>query len=79
MDAKWHILLSFTLTFGVPLAWALRELLMLRRPQGGAWPGDGPTTPPPHPMPPDTPRSLPDCLIPKLSPSRPRARMPETV
>ena len=79
MDAKWHVLLSGTLTFGVPLALALRELVLLRRPQGGAWPGDGPKQPAPLPMPPDTPRSLPDCLIPKLPPAPVKARTPELV
>lgn len=79
MGAKWHILLSFTLTFGVPLILALRELVILRRPQGGAWPGDGPASPLPQPMPPVAPRRLPECLIPKLPTCSPRARIPETV
>jgi hypothetical protein len=79
MDAKWHVLLSFALTFGVPLALALREFVLLRRPDDGSWPGDGPAPPMPQPLPPDMPRRLPDCLIPKLSPTPAQARVPETV
>ena len=67
MDAKWHMLLSGTLTFGVPLALAVRELVLLRRPRGGTWLGDGPRPTAPRPMPPDAPRALPDCLIPKVA------------
>ena len=79
MDAEWHMLLSGTLTFGVPLALAVRELVVLRRPPGGAWPGDGPKTPAPLPMPPQSPRSLPDCLIPRIAPTPVKARAPELV
>jgi hypothetical protein len=66
MDAKWHVLLSGTITFGIPLALAIRELILLRRPPRGAWPGDGPRAPEPKPLPPDAPRRLPECLVPKL-------------
>ncbi len=79
MNATWHVLLSGTLTFGVPLALALRELVLLRRPPGGAWPGDGPKTPAPLPIPPQSPRSLPDCLIPRLVQTPAKARVPELV
>jgi hypothetical protein len=80
MDAKWHVLLSGTLTFGVPLALAVRELIILRRPPSGAWPGDGPGLPvPPKPLPPESPRRLPDCLIPKLPPATAKVRVPEAV
>ena len=81
MDAKWHVILSGTLTFGVPLALAVRELIILRRPQGGAWRGDDPTPTIPRPLPPNAPRRLPDCLIPKLVPSAQstRAHTPEPV
>ena len=32
-----QIILSGTLTFGVPLALAVRDLIALRRPSGGSW------------------------------------------
>ncbi len=54
------ILLSGLLTFGVPLVFGMRELVVLRRPPapGG---GSGGTTPEP-----EAPRpKLPDCLIPR--------------
>ena len=60
-----QIILSGTLTFGVPLALAVRDLLITRRTQGGSWDPE-----PPKPVPP-TPagggnanrRPLPQCLI----------------
>lgn len=58
-----HVFLSGLLTFGVPLALAVYELIALRRP------GDGPGRPdaPPDPEPPPGreahPRPLPACLI----------------
>ena len=60
MKPEIQVLLSGALTFGVPLAFAIRELLELRRrPQGGGGPAPDPVVPPPKPKP------LPDCLIPK--------------
>lgn len=76
MDSETFIMLSGALSFGAPLALAVRELWVLRRDDGkrggGSWKGD----PVPNPRPPPAPAGntpLPDCLIPKLRP-RPVAR-----
>ena len=68
-----QIFLSGVLTFGVPLALAVRELVTVhRRPRSG--PSDDPPPPPPPPKP--TPpsdiysRPLPACLIPQRRPER---------
>ena len=69
MSPETFVLLSGMLTFGVPLAWAVWELLQLRRlrdEDGGR--GRGPDRPP---SPPGT-KPLPDCLIPRPAPARPR-------
>lgn len=80
MDAGLQVVLSGTLTFGVPLAWAIREWYVLRRPDGGAWPGDEKRPDHPRPLPPDAPpKRLPECLIPKLPVNAGRPRVPETV
>lgn len=79
MDAKWHVLLSGTLTFGVPLLLAWRELVLLRRPSGGAWPGEGPKLPESLPPRPESPRALPECLQIKPAPAKATARVPELV
>ena len=89
-----QIILSGTLTFGVPLALAVRDLLSTRRAQGGSW---DPEPPKPTPTPPsgggnqiNTPpaprRALPQCLIDAATihaaPQRPLAperRLPERV
>jgi len=66
MTAAAQILLSGALTFGVPLALAVRDLMSLRRgPGGGSWPPQ-PQTPPPQPSSggPAIRRELPACLIP---------------
>ena len=60
------VLLSGALTFGAPLAIAIRELIVLRRPPRGGW-----SPPPPEPVVPP-PKPLPDCLVP-----RPRTRVRE--
>ncbi len=65
------IVLSGSLTLGVPIVLAIRELRALRR-GGGGWRPD-----PPPPVPPPSPqggggRPLPDCLIPKPLPVRSR-------
>lgn len=76
MDSETFIMLSSALSFGAPLALALRELVVLRRDGGGkrgggSWEGGPvPDTPPP-PVAGNKP--LPDCLLPKLLP-RPAAR-----
>ena len=66
MSPEAQVLLSGTLTFGVPLGLALRELVALRRGTGGSSkPDRKPDAPrPPAPQPVGT-RPLPDCLIPK--------------
>ncbi len=68
MTSLQHVLLSGALTFGVPLAVAVREMIVLRRRDRGAWPGDPPIDVQPKPIPPDAPPRLPECLIPKLPP-----------
>lgn len=72
MESSTQVILSGILTFGIPLAFACRELITVRRPPRGSWDGDGPHTPTPVPPPPDTTpqdcapmKPLPDCLIPK--------------
>jgi hypothetical protein len=62
-----QIFLSGVLTVGVPLALAVRELVVVhRRPQAGP-PDDQPPPPPPRPTPPIDmyTRPLPACLIPQ--------------
>ena len=65
MSPAVQVILSGALTFGVPLALAIRELRVTRR-GGGGWRPD-----PVQPTPP-APKPLPSCLIPQLPP-RPRA------
>jgi hypothetical protein len=61
MSPATFVMLSGALTFGAPLALAVRELVVLRRPpRGGGW--NGPRIQPAEPRP---PKPLPDCLIPK--------------
>ena len=60
MTPDTQILLSGALTFGVPLAFAVRELVVVRRPPRGG--GGGPPAPAPAPP---KPKPLPDCLIPR--------------
>ena len=83
MESSTQVILSGVLTFGVPLAFACRELLAARRPPRGSWGGDGPPPPAPVPPPPDfSPEAfkpmkpLPDCLIPKPM-ALPRADSPQ--
>lgn len=56
------VLLSGTLSFGVPLAFAIRELLMLSTSPGGG--GE----PPAEERLPSAPRPLPACLLPAPAP-----------
>ena len=77
MDSETFTMLSSALSFGAPLALAVRELLVLRRDDGkrggGSWrPEPAPDKPPP-PAPAGN-KPLPDCLVPKLPPPRPAAR-----
>lgn len=80
MDGTTFVLLSGTLTVGVPLVLAVRELLELRRRDDSGWDGDGPTPFPPPPPPPIAGnKPLPDCLIPRLAPQPVRRRELEEV
>ncbi len=49
MTPEWHVTLSCALSFGAPMAWAVRELYLLRR---GRWrPEDAEVSPGPnHPI-----------------------------
>ncbi len=79
MNGTAFVLLSGTLTFGVPLLLAVRELYVLKRRGRGGWDGDGPS-PRPAPRPPSLGhKPLPDCLIPRLPPSPVRVRELEEV
>jgi hypothetical protein len=61
MSPATFVILSGALTFGAPLALAVRELFVLRRPpRGNGW--NGKRIQPVQPLP---PKPLPDCLIPK--------------
>lgn len=73
MGPEEFVLLSGTLTFGVPLALAARELWALRRDNGGGGGGlrerDRAPDKPLAPGPAGNLRPLPDCLIPKPLPA----------
>lgn len=75
MAPEMHVLLSGALTFGVPLALAVRELMVLRR---GGKPDDRrprrPVAPPLAPA--DGRPRLPECLIPKPLPQGLVPRLP---
>lgn len=70
MTSGMCMLLEGTLTFGVPLVFAIRELMILKRyPGGPGGPGDDGLRrgdPPPPPLPEGEQRrpALPACLIP---------------
>lgn len=70
MTGSTFVLLSGALTFGVPLALAVNELVALRRRPDGEWRRD----PEPAPLP---PKPLPDCLIPRPVAPRPTAPLPD--
>ncbi len=82
MTSAMHIILSGTVTLGVPVLFAVRELIVLRR-GGGYWRPDDdgpPPTPPPMPAPDGATqynRPLPACLIPQPAPQAARARVLE--
>jgi hypothetical protein len=67
MAPELQVILSGALTFGVPLAVAVRELIVTRR--GGGWRPE--RLPEPRPQ-----KPLPPCLIPTLGPRRPIADAP---
>ena len=71
MAPEVFVLLSGGLSFGVPLVLAIRELRNLRRGDGGGW-RPSPTTPPPPRPTGGSGKPLPDGLIPKPLPARPR-------
>ena len=80
MDGTTFVLLSGTLTVGVPLVLAMRELFELRRRHDGGWDGDGgPPFPPPPPPPTTGHKPLPECLIPRLPAQPVRMRELEEV
>lgn len=81
MTPATQVILSGTLTFGVPLLLAIRDLVWLKQGRG-SWDG-GPKDAPPEPVMPGppggvmvTPRRLPECLIPKPDPSFSRSHQP---
>ncbi len=49
MNPGTQIILSGTLTFGVPLVLAVRDLIYLRRPSGGSWRPEPPEPVAPRP------------------------------
>lgn len=65
MTPETFVLLSGTLTFGAPLAFAIRELLTLPTF------GKGGDEPPEEPKFRPAPKPLPDCLLPKPIPTPP--------
>jgi hypothetical protein len=65
MSPTLHVILSMSLTMGVPLVWAVRELVMLRADNGGSLPGGPDALPEPRPLPPElTRKPLPPGLVP---------------
>ena len=66
MSAEWHVGLDCFLSMGVPVLWAIRELILLRR---GNWRPDHVE---PEPMP-----RLPAGLVPPLSARPARERVLE--
>ncbi len=77
IDGAQFVILSGVLSFGTPLAFAVHELIVLRRPGKGQWPGDEAPEIKPQPMPPEAPKRLPECLIPKLPTIAARGRVLE--
>lgn len=65
MSPGTQIILSGTLTFGVPLALAVRDLIALRRPPSGSWRPEPPepTAPPPGGGGGQARPALPACLL----------------
>ena len=65
MSPSLHVTLSLALSMGIPLAWAVRELLVMRADLGGAGRSEPDATPEPRPLPPDlTIKPLPAGLVP---------------
>ena len=63
MRPEIQIVLSGSLTFGVPLALAVRELFVLRRGGNSGWSPPREEEPERGPLSPQT-RALPSCLVP---------------
>ena len=71
MSPATQVILSGLLTFGVPLLFAVRELIALRRWRDGPGGWERPTEPTPLPGPPggsQVTKPLPACLIPVRQP-----------
>ena len=64
MNPNIQIMCSFALTFGVPMAVAVREYWTLGSTPGGL-PPQPPVAPEPMPLPDAGIKRLPECLIPK--------------
>lgn len=79
MSGTAFVVLSGTLTFGIPLLLAIRELYDLRRRGKGGWDGDGPGPSVPPKPPSLGHKPLPDCLIPRRQPTPVRMRELEEV
>lgn len=75
MSPDTQFLLSVLLTFGVPIAIAVRELLVLRRGRPDDRRPRRPVTPPLAPA--DGRPRLPDCLIPRKLPPGLLPRLPD--
>jgi hypothetical protein len=70
MRPELQVILSGSLTFGVPLILAVRELLILRRGSGGWRPDPKPED--------ETPKPLPPCLLIHFQPRPPAPEAPKT-
>ncbi len=79
MDGTAFVVLSGTLTFGIPLALAMRELYELKRRDPDGWDRDGPAPSAPKPPPSFGHKPLPNCLIPRLPANPARLRELEKV
>ena len=66
MTSLTFVLLSGTISFGAPIAVAVRELLLLSPTRGGR------DEPPPEPRFTPAPGPLPACLLPPPAPVRPQ-------
>lgn len=65
MTPTMHVILSMSLTMGVPLVWAVRELFVMKRQGGGSLPSGPDAVPAPKPLPPELIiRKLPPGLVP---------------
>ncbi len=65
MSPALHVTLSMSLTMGIPLIWAVRELLVVRADLGGSLRGGPDATPDPKPLPPELIlKPLPAGLVP---------------